>query len=101
MWLTSGWHEHASGLPTDSALHHCMFGVERAKKTRIKHVVPAFSQLDVLCDGQREHSEWGLNKATAEGTAYPVQLCKTMPSLFLEQVQRRGAIMPNQSRVFA
>ena len=98
MWQTSHWNSKTSHLPyLNLCLDHCMFGGERQKRTRISHVIPAFRALEVYCDGRHDHLPWGVTTsgwATAEETAYPMQLCRAMADAFLQQVLSMGVIPP-------
>ena len=101
MWNTSFWNKYTRHLRyRNLILDHCMFGGQRPKRTRISHCIPAFDKLAVLCDGLHPHLPWGQSEgrwATAEETAYPLQLCKALAQQFLEQVVSFGVIPPPQS----
>ena len=100
MWLTSMWQQTKNIPLRDAIFSHCMFGSRRAKKTRIKHVIPAFDCLNVLCNGQHVHDKWGRsgqNWATSEETAYPIPLCVAIATALLDELKTHGCVMPPQS----
>lgn len=102
MWMTTMWNT-ISDLPClVSVFSHCMFGSNRAKKTKLAHVIPSFASLHVDCNGQHEHAAWGKTNngwATSEETAYPIQLCVAMTTALLQELSEGGCVMPPLSMV--
>ena len=100
-WQTSKWCEFAQGLDLEETFfHHCQFGGDRNKLTRLAHNIPEFHQLAILCPGEsasHKHKPWGFRNgawATSEETAYPTELCRRMSELVAQALARVG--MPAQ-----
>ena len=75
--------------------HHCQYGSARRKLTLLVHNVPTFTELQVLCDNQHPHEPWGqmvTGWATAEETAYPWELCRTIATKLALCLQNMGAV---------
>ena len=94
-WATSAWDPSASLEGIASVFfHHCMFGSERDKYTRLDHLMPRMSSLHRLCDKQHVHAPWGLHNgtfATAQECPYPSGLCKQYAILLCQQLLDLGA----------
>ena len=39
--------------------HHCRYGSARRKLTKFLHNIPAFQNLELLCDNEHKHEPWG------------------------------------------
>ena len=79
MWQTTPFQELFSTMHCLSTqMHHCMFGSSRRKLTKLIHNVPAFDQLNQLCDNGHEHELCGQKPdgswATAEETGVECHL---------------------------
>lgn len=83
--------------------HHCCYGSQRRKLTRLVHTLEKLTPMCARCPGESEthkHLAWGMSDrmwATAEETAYPVPLCKTWASLVFDQLISLGGIPPATS----
>ena len=62
-----------------------MFGSTRKKKTSLVTNAKCFEALEVKCDDQHKHAQWGVKWteghwkfATAEEAEYPKELCNAM-----------------------
>ena len=93
MWLTDAMQDFLANAPHfDTLFHHCQYGSNRRKLTRLVHNIPTFLQLENLCDGSHPHEPWGQTDngwATAEETAYPWKLCQHISiktALFLQDL---------------
>ena len=93
MWLTDAMKSFLTEMPHfDTFFHHCQYGSNRRKLTRLVHNVPTFLQLENFCDGSHPHEPWGQTAngwATAEETAYPWKLCQHISiklALFLQDL---------------
>ena len=100
-WQTSKWCEFAQGLDLEETFfHHCQFGGDRNKLTRLAHNIPEFHQLAILCPGgsaSHKHKPWGFRNGgwtTSQKTAYPTELCRRMSELVAQALARVG--MPAQ-----
>ena len=97
MWSTSHWQQPTSQLPQLSVLFdHCMYNGTRKKRTKLVHTMLFLQHLQLDCDGQHQHEKWGFSRnscvwATSLETAYPVKLCRSWASLFLDQLLELGA----------
>ena len=94
MWQTTPFQELFSTMQCSSTeLHHCMFGSSR-RKLRLNHNISSFHHLHQLCDNSHEHETWGQKPdgswATAEETAYPWPLARSMAAQVLLQLQDLG-----------
>ena len=81
---------------------HCMFGGQRAKKTRIATSVELLTQLQCECDKQHEHLPRGRSAtgyATAAEVEYPLRLCKSWAALIAKHLQTRYNFVAGQSQV--
>ena len=95
MWQTTPFQELFSTMQCLSTeLHHCMFGSSRRKLTRLIHNISSFHHLHQLCDNSHEHEPWGQKPdgswATAEETAYPWPLARSIAAQVLLQLQDLG-----------
>ena len=102
-WATSFWIEVASKLQY-TVFHGCQFGSSRQGKTLLAHNHPAFHQLHRLCPGEskkHQHAAWGLAAqntfATADETAYPVEVARDVASVFVSILLQAGVRQPPQS----
>ena len=69
----------------------------RRKATLLVHNVPSFKELQRFCSGNHVHLGWGKvgsSWATADETAYPWGLCKTMASLLKDHLVALGFSAP-------
>ena len=74
--------------------HHCTFGSERDKYTRLDYLMPRLGSLHKLCDKNHTHAPWGLRNsvfATAQECPYPTGLCKQYAALLCQQLLDLGA----------
>ena len=95
MWQTTPFQELFSTMQCSSTeLRHCMFGSSRRKLTRSIHNISSFHHLHQLCDNSHEHEPWGHKPdgswATAEETAYPWPLARSMAAQVLLHLQDLG-----------
>ena len=103
MWQTSFWKQHVEFDAYHTLFHHCCFGSQRRKLTRLVHTLEKLTSMCAKCPGESEthkHLAWGMSDrmwATAEETAYPVPLCKTWAGLMLDQLLALGGIAPAAS----
>ena len=78
------------------SFHHCRYGSSRRKLTKLLHNIPSFAKLEAFCLGDHEHEPWGQNPdggwRTAEETAYPWDLCRTIAAKLLMQLSGDGVI---------
>lgn len=74
--------------------HHCHFGSARRKLTELLHNVPQLNALEAFCLNDHTHEPWGQSPdgswRTAEGTAYPWQLCRAIAVKITQQLQSGG-----------
>ena len=103
MWDTQHFRALLQDIPTFSTFfHHCEFGSDRRKFTRLVHVVPQFLALQKSCQGNHSHEPWGYagdHWATSEETAYPWKLCREITFAMLIALQNFGATVPRNSFV--
>ena len=95
-WSTTYMTELAVGC-NDVFLHHCMFGSERKKLTRLRANFEQLSIIGVSCNNQRTHAKWGLVKskwATSLEVEYPHALCKAWARVFIDTILAFGAVSP-------
>ena len=81
----------------DIFLHHCMFGSERKKLTRLRANFEQLTVIGVRCNGQHIHAKWGLVKskwATSLEVEYPHALCKAWARVFVDTILALGAVSP-------
>ena len=81
----------------DIFLHHCMFGSERKKLTRLRANFEQLAVIGVRCDDQHIHAKWGLVKskwATSLEVEYPHALCKAWARVFVDTILALGAVSP-------
>ena len=105
MWSTSFWKKHTTDLNLhESVFDHCCYGGLRSKETRLVHNVPTFLLLNLRCPGEsstHRHAPWGRTRnntfATAEETAYPIPLCKSMAQCIIQELLSRGFQPPPSS----
>ena len=103
MWQTSFWKQHVEFDAYHTLFHHCCYGSQRRKLTRLVHTLEKLTSMCAKCPGESEthkHLAWGMSDrmwATAEETAYPVRLCKTWAGLVLDQLLALGGIAPAAS----
>ena len=103
MWQTSFWKQHVEFDAYHTLFHHCCYGSQRRKLTRLVHTLEKLTSMCAKCPGESEthkHLAWGMSDrmwATAEETAYPVPLCKTWAGLMLDQLLALGGIAPAAS----
>ena len=105
MWSTSFWKKHTNDLSLhESVFDHCCYGGLRPKETRLVHNVPTFLLLNLRCPGEsstHRHAPWGRTRsntfATAEETAYPIPLCKSMAQCIVQELLSRGFQPPPSS----
>ena len=105
MWSTSFWKKHTTDLNLhESVFDHCCYGGLRPKETRLVHNVPTFLLLNLRCPGEsstHRHAPWGRTRnntfATAEETAYPIPLCKSMAQCIIQELLSRGFQPPPSS----
>ena len=95
MWQTTPFQELFSTMQCLSTeLHHCMCGSSRRKLTRLIHNISSFHHLHQLCDNSHEHEPWGQKPdgswATAEESAYPWPLARSIAAQVLLQLQDLG-----------
>ena len=88
LWLMPDWKEFMCQADVrQTFFHHCEYGGDRRKGTRLLHNIAKFDSLHRLCSGKHVHAGWGKIKskwATSFETAYPWGLCKVMASLLEE-----------------
>ena len=98
MWKTKHFRRFLNTVPHfQTALHHCMFGSSRQKKTLLVHNCVGLQSMAVLCDGQHEHDSWGMVKdkwATSLETTYPWPLAKAMAQCIRGQLESAGVSFP-------
>ena len=74
--------------------HHCRYGSSRRKLTKFLHNIPAFQQLELMCDNQHQHEPWGQDPSghwrTSEETTYPWELCRAIATKLALQLQQDG-----------
>ena len=105
MWDTSFWRKPTSDLSFfRTFFDHCCYGGKRPKHTQIQHNIPALKQLCLTCPGESTshiHAPWGRTAnrqwATAEETAYPIPLCRTIARFVLDELLLRGFQLPPNS----
>ena len=95
MWQTKPFVELFNKIQCMSTdFHHCMFGSARRKLTKLIHNIHYLHQLHKLCDNQHEHEPWGQKAdgswATAEETAYPWPLARSIAAQVVLQLQSHG-----------
>ena len=100
-WQTTKWREYVQRLNLEETFfHHCQFGGDRNKLTRLAHNITEFHQLAILCPGKsasHRRKPWGFRNgawATSEETAYPTELCRRVAELFAQAFATVG--MPVQ-----
>ena len=97
-WLTTYMKQlHPSCNYFDVMLHHCMYGSERRKLTRLRANFEQLQKLGVRCNNQHKHAKWGLVKsrwATSLEVEYPHALCKAWARVFIDTILELGAIPP-------
>ena len=98
--------DHSCGLPSlnvrlfkkfslyEVLFHHCRYGSSRRKLTKILHNIPAFQQLELMCDNQHQHEPWGQDPSghwrTSDETTYPWELCRAIATKLALQLQHDG-----------
>ena len=95
-WSTTYMTELAVGY-NDVFLHHCMFGSERKKLTRLRANFEQLSIIGVSCNNQHTHAKWGLVKskwATSLEVEYPHAWCKAWARVFVDTILAFGAVSP-------
>ena len=103
MWNTTHWTRHIDFPTYHTMFHHCCYGSQRRKLTRLVHTMPLLNNMCATCPGEsktHKHLGWGLagnTWATAQETSYPYQLCQTWASIFFEQLIQFDAIPPAAS----
>ena len=94
LWLLPEWQAFMCQADVQQTFfHHCEYGGDRRKGTRLIHNIAKFESLHRLCSGKHVHAGWGKvrNKwATSFETAYPWGLCKVMASLLKEHLLELG-----------
>ena len=98
-WQTSHWRQHTSNIPfLSTEFHHCCYGSQRRKRTKLAHTIPSLISMAAFCPGESDnhkHLPWGQTQgrwATAEETAYPVELCNVWASRVCEMLLELGAV---------
>ena len=104
-WAASFWNNFTEEVQyLTTYFHHCCYGSQRRKLTRLSHTLPLLEELCATCPGESPdhvHLPWGQaadgHFATSEETAYPLPLCKAWAHLVYEQLIALGAIgVPQQ-----
>lgn len=95
MWDTDPFRDILQAHPCHQVMfHHCRYGSSRRKLTRFWHNIPTFQTLEAYCQNDHAHEPWGQNPNghwnTAEETAYPWDLCRSMGAKLLLQLQQDG-----------
>ena len=98
LWLLPEWKEFMNQSDVrQTFFHHCEYGGDRRKGTRLLHNIPKYDNLHRLCSGRHVHAGRGRIKnrwATSFETAYPWGLCKVMASLLKEHFLSLGCKPP-------
>ena len=97
LWDTSFWNKFTVDLNLRVVgFHHCMFGSNRKKFTKLMCNFRELSLLAVTCNNKHGHLPWGRSSnnkwATAEECAYPWPLCKAWAEVVTDLFIARGAL---------
>ena len=94
LWLLPEWMEFMNKPDVrQTFFHHCEYGGDRRKGTRLLHNIAKFENLHRVCSGNHVHAGWGkLNNkwATSCEAAYSWGLCKMMARVLQEHFLELG-----------